>query len=283
MSAVLKRNFLLSFLNDFLLLFSFFYVMTFALSFLRYSAGYGVVDIDLAIAFCLFVFPFVIIFSFSTSLFFFLKQNLGRVVFLEVFGKAGKSIFELFFAVSLLIFSASLLFFFYVSPRSFLFMKIESVKSLPIKFSKEIKKYVLTMGDKLFVAERIMSQSGKLKMYDGFVFDGENLMNFKEAEISIEKGKSKLIKDLAELIEEGGREELNEVMFDISFSLSSVTCLPFSFQIFKFGIICTPIFFFISKFFRDTLNPLSFAILSLLIHTLSFFIGLKILKKNGFL
>jgi len=282
MSAILKKNFILSFLNDFLLLFSFFYIMTFALSFLRYSAGYGVADINLTIAFCLFIFPFVLIFSFSTSLFFFLKQNLGRIVFLEVFGKAGKSIFELFFALSLLIFSLSLLFFFYVSPRSFLFMKIESVKSLPIKFSKEIRKYVFTMEDKLFVAEKINSQSGKMKMYDGFVFDGENLLKFKEAEISIEKGKSKLIKDLAELIEEGGKEELNEIIFDISFSLSSVTCLPFSFQIFKFGIICTPVFFFISKFFRDTLNPLSFAMLSFLIHALSFLVGLKILRKNGF-
>jgi hypothetical protein len=161
-------------------------------------------------------------------------------------------------------------------------MKIESVKSLPIKFSKEIRKYVFTMEDKLFVAEKINSQSGKMKMYDGFVFDGENLLKFKEAEISIEKGKSKLIKDLAELIEEGGKEELNEIIFDISFSLSSVTCLPFSFQIFKFGIICTPVFFFISKFFRDTLNPLSFAMLSFLIHALSFLVGLKILRKNGF-
>jgi hypothetical protein len=283
MSKTLKTYFLLRFLDEFLLFFSVFYMLVVMFSAIRYSVSYGVFDAKSILAFSLFIFPLVFVFSFYFSLFSFLREHLKKTRFLEVFGSARYGLFKFFLLISFLVFSIDLLFFFYISPKSFIYLKSRIFDVIPKIYVKEIKRYVFLWEDKFFVAQNFQKEGSDIILQEGFLFTGEKILKFSKIKISFEGTKSRFGKDLVELITDEGKKGKIEVIYNFSFSLSSVSCLPFFFSGFiKTALFCPPLLLGIFKLSRDTLEPLQFIFTSFLSHFFVMILGFYFVRKRRY-
>ena len=283
MSKTLKIYFLFRFLDEFLLFFSVFYILVVMFSAIRYSVSYGVFDAKSILAFSLFTFPLIFIFAYYFSLFSFLHEQLKRARFLEVFGPAKIDLFRFFLFISFFVFSINLLFFFYVSPRSFVYLKSRIFEVIPKIYVREVKKYIFLWENKFFAAENFQKEGSSLILREGLLFDGDKVLKFSKIKISFEGTDSRFGKDLVDLIMEEGKKGKIEVIYNFSFSFSSVSCLPLFFAgFFKTGLFCPTFLLGVFKLSRDTLEPLKFFLVSVFIHSLVMSSSIFLMRRRIF-
>jgi len=283
MSKTLKTYSLFRFLDEFILFFSVFYMLVVMFSAIRYSVSYGVFDPKSILAFSLFIFPLIFVFAYYFSLFSFLRDHLKRTRFLEVFGPAKIDLFRFFLIISFFVFSINLLFFFYVSPRSFVYLKSRIFEVIPKIYVREVKKYVFLWENKFFTAENFQKEGSSLILREGFLFDGEKVLKFSKIKISFVGTDSRFGKDLVDLIIEEGKKGKIEVIYNVAFSFSSVSCLPLFFAGFiKTGLFCPTLLLGVFKLSRDTLEPLQFILVAVFTHSLIISSSILLMRRRIF-
>ncbi len=282
----LKRYFLLKLFDEFIFFFSTFYALSIIFSVTKYMLEFGTVNYKLVISTSTIFSPFVILSAFFFSLYETIKKIYNKIVLLETFGEKIKRIFITIFMLSVFVFSVELLLIFKVVPKSFKFNRENYAEIIRAQAKKYKEMLLLPLSGKLMVAEDIKINQGEIRLYNGFIYDGNNSMNFKEMRINIPSTDSRFSKDFVELILDEGEKGKREIIYSISYSASSISCAPYF--LFFIGspapLLCFPFLLAGSKLLRDTAKSNNtLLLLYFVIHIATLLIGICLMTKKKFI